>query len=256
MLSFLRDQDADKTPAQRPDASTRGTDSEVFGQAQSRRHSQWVKETAAQTEEYFTIAAQNKNVRKSTMLIGVLFGIGLLCLGFMIKKSAPKTASASPDGTDEAQIELAIARLTGVSSEMFSRMDQIVKKFYEFSDVLQVKVNELVKNPFELEVFFSNLRGKVDSQKDDMDIDAEAIRQQRIREKAKDMQLLTICKSEQGNCCMIDDKILYEGDFIKGFKIIEISNNFVKLRWCEVKHDSAPSPAQSPGPEIVLKLSE
>jgi len=253
MLSFLRDQDADKTPAQRPDASTRGTDSEVFGQAQSRRHSQWVKETAAQTEEYFTIAAQNKNVRKSTMLIGVLFGIGLLCLGFMIKKSAPKTASASPDGTDEAQIELAIARLTGVSSEMFSRMDQIVKKFYEFSDVLQVKVNELVKNPFELEMFLSNLMKKMDVQEQTVDVDPELIIQQQLRQKAKKLQLASIMQSDQGTCCMINNKILYVEDSIDGFGVIQIGDTFVKLKWIGQEDSESLS---SDGLEIVLKLSE
>ena len=37
-------------------------------------------------------------------------------------------------------------------------MGEIVKKFYEFSDVVQVKVNELVKNPFEVEGFAKNLK--------------------------------------------------------------------------------------------------
>jgi len=40
---------------------------------------------------------------------------------------------------------------------MAGRMDEIVKKFYEFSDVVQVKVNELVKNPFAVEGFAKDL---------------------------------------------------------------------------------------------------
>jgi hypothetical protein len=41
---------------------------------------------------------------------------------------------------------------------------------------------------------------------------------------------------------MIDDKILREGDSIKGFKVLQIGDSFVKL--------------ESNGVEIVLKLSE
>ena len=245
MLSFLREQGAEKLSAQKPDVAAGQTDSDAQAQGSC--------------QEYLTVAAQNKNVRKSTMLVAVLFGIGLLCLWFMIKKSAPQAASASTDDSQETQIEVAIARLTGVSSEMFSRMDQIVNKFYEFSDVLQVKVNELVKNPFELEIILSNLREKVDIQKNDVDIDAEIIRQQKIRQKAKELQLLTICQSDQGNCCMIDDKILYEEDSIKGFRITQIGDNFVKIEWWEPKDESAPSETSATGGqglEIELKLSE
>ncbi|MHC4722572.1 MAG: hypothetical protein ACYS6I_07670, partial [Planctomycetota bacterium] len=59
---------------------------------------------------------------------------------------------------------------------------------------------------------------------------------------AQDMQLLSIIQSDQGNCCMIDDRILYEGDSIRGFKVREIGDTAVKL--------------QSQESEIVLKLSE
>jgi len=252
MLSFLRDQ-GDKNLSGPRSAGTRGQ-KPAAGQADS----EISKDAPGQPnpQEYFTVAAQNKNVRKSTILVAVLFGIGLLCLWFMIKKSAPQTASASPNETQETQIEAAITRLTGVSSELFSRMDQIVNKFYEFSDVLQVQVNELVKNPFELEMFLSNLRGKIDAQQEDIDIDADMIRQQKIRQKAKDMQLCSISISDQGNWCSIDNEALREGDLIRGFKVTEISANIVRLEWWGEKGDSAPSAAQSKALEIVLKLSE
>ncbi len=242
MLSFLREQGAEKSSAQSPVDASGQADYEALENAPG--------------QQYLTVTAQNKNVRKSTILVAVLFGVGLLCLWFMIKKSAPQAASASSTDTQETQIETAIARLTGVSSELFSRMDQIVNKFYEFSDVLQVQVNELVKNPFELEMFLSSLRGKVDAQEEDIDINAELIRQQQIRQKASGLQLLTICQSEQGNCCMIDDKILYEGDLINGFRVNQIGDNFVKIQWQNGKDDTVHSETPSPGLEIILKLSE
>lgn len=230
MLSFLRDQGFEDSP----DSQTPQTSNDEA----KRKGNAPVDNT--QQQQYLTVAAQGKNVRKMTMMLVVLFGIGLLGLVFMIKKSAPKTAAASAENTEENQIEKAIARLTGVGSEMFKRMDQIVSKFYEFSDVKQVKVDELAKNPFEHQIFLAEVGETSDSKDDEMK--AELIRRQRLRQGTKDMQLLTICQTEQGNCCMIDDKILYEGDMIKGYKVGLISDDSVKL--------------ELEGVEIVLKLSE
>ena len=227
MLSFLREQGPEDSlvPKPRKIAGKKPADS--------------TKDT--QEQEYLTVATQGKQVRKTTILLAVLFGIGLLSLWFMVKKSAPQTVAASV-GTEEAQIEKAITRITGVRSEMFSRMDEIAKKFYEFSDVQQVKVGELAKNPFELEAFLANVKETSDTQEGDYDIEAEMMRQQRLRQQTKDLQLLSIMQSDQGNCCMINDRILYEGDSIRGFKVCRIGDSFVKLKYEDV--------------EIVLKLSE
>ena len=241
MLSFLREQGIGNLLGRKPAAPS------------SKSPGDGAEKT--QEQEYITVATQNKNVRKSTMMLAVLFGIGLLCLWFMIKKSTPQTASAQSVGTEETQIELAITRLTGVKSEMFSRMDEILKKFYEFSDVMQVQVNDLVKNPFALELFLANLRGKLATEEKNLKIDAGAVMQQQIREAAKSMQLLSIMQSDRGNCCMIDNKILYEGDSIKGFKVSQIGKNFVRLQW-DIKDGSESLPTPSENVEIVLKLSE
>ena len=238
MLSFLREQEIE-------DSSTQ----EMSNPAGPGRFT----EKQTQVQEYLTVAAKSKDVRKSTILLAVLFGIGLLCLLFMIKKSSPQTASAETVNTEETQIEMAITRLTGVKSEMFNSMDEIVNKFYEFSNVLQVQVNELVKNPFELELFLASLRGKASSEGKNLSIEAEMI----LRQQMKDLQLWSIMQSEQGNCCMIDDKILYKGDTIKGFKVIEIGDNFVKLRHDFQDNDNGEHSANQPEDvEIVLKLSQ
>ena len=127
MLSFLRERGLEDSLPQKPSATTgRTTTDSVKG---------------AQEQEYLTVAAQEGRVRKGTILLVVLFSAGLLCLWFMIKKSTPQTASAETVSTEESQIEMAITRLIGVRSEMFSRMDEVVKKFDEFSDVQQVNVN-------------------------------------------------------------------------------------------------------------------
>jgi len=185
-------------------------------------------------QEYVTVAARQKQVRKTTILLAVLFGIAAVCLWFMIKKSTPQAATGSV-GSEGTQIEKVVTRLTGVRSEMFNRMGEIVKKFYEFTNVQQVDVHELVKNPFELETLTGN-EAKVFNR------DAEMMRQQRLRQQTKNMQLLSIMQSDQGRCCMIDDRILYEGDSIRSFEVRKISDTFVKLGSGDL--------------EIVLRLSE
>lgn len=194
-----------------------------------------------QEQEYLTVAAHSKKTRKSTILLAALFCAGLGCLFFMVKKSSPQAATAAAGDTDEKEVELAIARLTGIKTEIYSRMDEIVKKFDEFSDVQQVNVSELAKNPFRHETFLSDLKEMSDTQRDSGPND-EAIRRQRLALQARSMHLLSIMQSERGKCCMIDDKILYERDSIKGFTVSQIGNNAVSLK--------------AEGVEIVLKLSQ
>jgi preprotein translocase subunit SecG len=228
MLSFLRDQSLEDLPAQKK-AKTAASKTPGDGADKS------------QESEYLTVATKKKQVRKSTTLLAVLFIIGLLCLWFMIKKSTPKAASGASVDKEETMIETAIARLTGVKSTIFSKMDEIVSKFYEFSDVPQVKVNELAKNPFEEETFAANLREKPEAG-EKANEDARMRWQQQMRQRSQGMQLLSIMKSNQRNCCMIDDKILYEGDTIKGFKVVQIGDSFVRL--------------ESDGMQTILNLSE
>ena len=209
----------------------------------------------AQEQQYIAVSSRGKNARKSTLMLVILFAIGLVCLWFMIKKSSPQKASAQPAGTEESQIESAITRLTGVKSEMFSRMDEILKKFYEFSDVLQVDTKELIKNPFELELFLANLRAKLATEEKTPIISAEILIQQQIAEAIKGIKLLSIIQSDKGSCCMIDYKVLYEQDSIRGFKVSQIGSNFVKLRWMPTDNAER-SVNQLEVPEIVLKLSE
>ena len=236
MLSFLREQGNVELPAQKKaGASADKKPDEAADKSQG--------------NEYYTVAANAKKARKNTVFLAVLFIIGLLCLGFMIKKSTPKAASAAVAETEEMKIETAIVRLTGVKSEMFSRMDEIVSKFYEFADVLQVQVNELVKNPFELETFLTNLKADSAAEEKTVEVDAASLWKEQIRQKAEKMQLLSIMRSDRGDCCMIDNQILYKGDSVEGFKIKEIGTSSITLE-LESKGDSGQQETQ-----VVLKLS-
>ena len=211
------------------------------------------------SQEYITVAGKDKSVRKSTILLAGLFCVGLLCLWFMIKKSVPVTAAAAGIGVEESQIETAISRLTGVRSEIFNRMDEIVNKFYQFSDVRQVGVGELVKNPFRYDIFLGNVRAG-GSKRGNTNA---RIMQEQMREQTKGLELLSIMQSGQdgtGRCCMIDDRILYEGDLVSGFVVSRIGDNFVKLKWQrdQLKGlETVPKNGEEHlGTQIVLKLSE
>ncbi len=241
MLSFLRDQSNGDLPAQQPDAA--GETMPVEGAEKP------------QEQEYFTVAAHGRKTRKNTTLLAILFIMGLLCLGYMIKKSTPKAASAASDITEETQLEAAVSRLTGVKSEMYNSMDEIVRKFYEFSDVLQVKVGELVKNPFKLELVSANVKEEPRIEITVPEIDTEMVKQRQIRQKAKEMQLHGIMQSDRGARCNIDDKYLSEGDYIRDFKVRQIGDSFVKLEW-NPDRNNGPSGTQSEAVEIVLNLSD
>jgi len=235
MLSFLRDGDGGKP------AVTHGENrSEAAAQSKEQLNEKMKEPTLDEPREYLTVANKLRNVRRNTILLGVLFVAGLFGLLIMIKKSTPQTVLAETSSVEEAEIEEAIARLTGIRSQMLGRMDEIVKKFYEFSDVQQVNVNELVKNPFELENFLNSANCKKAA--GNSESDTEMIRQQWLREQSKGMQLLSIMNAGGDRCCMIDDNILYVGDSIKGFEVHEISDSFVRLG--------------SAGVEITLKLTE
>ena len=241
MLSFLRDQGNGNLPAQKPDTAVESAPGDGTEKPKE--------------QEYLTVAASGKRTRKSTILLAVLFIIGLLCLGYMIKKSTPQAASAASGVTEETQLEAAITRLTGVKSEMFSSMDEILRKFNEFSDVLQIKVGELVKNPFKLELFSANVKEEPRIEIKVPEVDIEMAQQQQIRQKAKDMRLRSIMQSDRGDCCMIDDKTLYEGDFIRDFEVRQIGDNFVKLEWNPDRSNRS-SGTQSEAVEIMLNLSD
>ncbi len=205
-------------------------------------------------QEFLTVATNRSKLRKSTILVTILVAIGLVCLWFMIRKSQPQAASAKQGDEEETRLEAAIGRLTGVSTEMVDKMDRIVKKFYEFSDVFQVQVNELVKDPFEAQVFAKEIEQEVLAS-DDVGVQAALIRKQRARERADTLEFLSVMESDKGNACMINDRILQEGDEIKGFLIKRIGSDFIDLLW---RDDSGPGAAGSETEDLTihLKLSQ
>ncbi len=226
MLSFMREQTLESLPARKSAKAADGTGASPANPAQD--------------QEYLTVAPPNKNLRKTTYVLAVLFAAGVLCLLFMIKKNSPKTAEAKEA---ETEIYEAIGRLMGIKSDMSNRMDEIVEKFYEFSDVHQIGVQELTKNPFMTDALWDKLK----KLNDDNLIDTSLITHQQAAQEAANLKLLSIMRSEQGNYCMINEKFLHEEESIRGFKVRQIGEDFVRLVWENNEPDDI---------EIVLKLSE
>jgi hypothetical protein len=236
MLPFMKESDSGALPAQPP-------------QGQSVDQG-----TLAGPQEFLTVADRGKNVRHSTVFVVVLFGLGLLGVWFMVQKTRPNAAGATEMSSGEAEIAGAISRLTGGSSEMMTRMDKIVSKFYEFSEVFQVQASELSKNPFSLESSSPNValpeaeevRGEEDK--------ARARLMKQLAEQTKALSMVGIMQVGNGNQCMIGDDILSQGDTIDGFKVMSISANVVELEWIPVGVDV--SQIEADDTHVILKLSE
>ena len=107
-----------------------------------------------QQQDYLTVAQHGKAVKQSTIILGVLFVAGAICLWFMISKTSPSDAAAAVSN-EEMQIEAAIAQITGIRAEMDEKLNDVGGIFDNFSEVDQIGVNELKKNPFMYDVGLS-----------------------------------------------------------------------------------------------------
>ncbi|RKY12132.1 MAG: hypothetical protein DRP65_02200 [Planctomycetota bacterium] len=213
MLSFMQDDNRDKLvdTAGPEDAGTEANEDQNQDE-----------------QEYLAPAEHGKNAKRTTIILVILFSVGSLCVWFMIKKAAPRLAAAAVS-TEEAQIENAIAQLTGIKTQMHNRIDQMLGQFYQFADVDQVGVGQLKKNPFRHELYVSDFESLLDKEPD---ISTGA-----------DLQLWGILQTEQGNCCMINDKMLYVGDRISGLKVVRIEDKYVEL-------------VSASGSPVILKIPE
>jgi len=177
------------------------------------------EELISTEQDYLVPAEHGKNVKQSTILLAALFGIGALCVWFMTTKITPKAASASDtDSTDN--ISQVILGLKGIENEM-SRADGITGKFFT-TDIEQVNVDELKKNPFVSE-FGHSVRAEI----------TIGILKDDILSHAHDLELDSIIESASGSSCIINGKRLNEGDKIQTgavtFTVDQITGKYVKV---------------------------
>ena len=200
MLSFMKDgqNDANAEKGANPAAMENASD-----------------QPPVEEQEFLKTAEHGKNLKQSTITLAILFTVGALCLWLMIKKVAPQSADAAV-GAEEAKIEDVLRKLKDAQLEMSDKMND-VGRFYQFSEVEQIGVSELKKNPFAHET----------------EIDFETIDQEMVRDEARrgaeGLQLMSIMGSDQGGCCMINGKLLYKGDAINGYTVMKIEPRRVIL---------------------------
>lgn len=188
-------------------------------------------------EEYLMPSNNIKRVNRNTMVLSVFFIAGILSLLFMIKRVTPSIANASISD-DTLQIESAVASLTGIRAEMGGKLRKVLKKISSLSDIDQVGVDHLQKNPFS----HSSLIDFGEIELNTGDSSSQASSGQWINKKAESLSLWTIMSSEKGRSCMINDEVLYEGDSISGLRVNRIGDNFVEL--------------SSNGASVLLRISK
>jgi len=211
MLSYIRESQTEASGQENPDdQAPRGA------------------EESASDDAFLTVSGRDQTVRKSTAFLTALFIVASIGLLLMAKKSHVQSTGATPAQDSQAQIEMAINRVTGVSSEMTLRMDEIVQKFSEFSDVSQVKVDDLNKNPFQLVIVPTDVEAKDEVAPQDEQV-ASLLR--RFNAEKETLSLVSIIQSESSNCCMINGVLLKAGQPVDGFVVEDIQADYVQLVW-------------------------
>lgn len=181
-------------------------------------------QAASSTEDYLTVSGHSQKVRRSTMTLAVLFAVGALGIWLMVKKTTPAAASAETN-QNQVQIETALAQLDSMQAEVDSQMNSVAGRFYHFNNVDQVGVEELKKNPF--------IRGEMDNIPGSSGTGSQ--QQKQIQQEAQvikmDMELWSITATPKGRCCMIDDKVLYQGDTYRNMTVKSITEKVVTLEY-------------------------
>lgn len=175
------------------------------------------------SQQYLTVSGHGKKVRQSTLILGILFAVAGAAVWFMIQKTTPAAADAAPS-EDQQQLDMALAQLSVMKNEMDDQMSSVAGRFDQFSNVNQIGVDELKKNPFRRELAYDP---------DETNTDTVLAQRQQLEQEAQrrsvGLELWSITATPKGMCCMINDKVLYENDNINGLKVRSISENVVTL---------------------------
>lgn len=223
MLQFMSEDSKEEKPEERQNEDVDSLDDlpDIADNVTDEQNEQ----SSPKQQDYLTVASRDSKIKRGTIVLVILFAVGLLYVLLMIKKSSPSTAVGQMTN-EESRIESAIAQLTGLKLGIGGQIDQIVRRFNQFSDVKKLQVEQLQKNPFVREKYLP--ASGLGSEEAGSDVGTEALNSELARQ-VESMQLFSIMHSAEGNCCMIDDKLLYEGDKIGGFEVCRISQYTVEL---------------------------
>lgn len=175
---------------------------------------------SSQVQEYLKPASHAKNVKQGTIILVILFLAGAAGVWWMIKKSGLAEVKGAAEET--TQIDQALAQLTSFQTMMNDQMDTVSGRFFQASELGQITVADLKKNPFRQE-------WAVEQAAEDLSASQSLLRKEEMQRRAAQLKLWSITEREQNSCCMIQDKVLYVGDTIHGFTVQEIHPDRVVL---------------------------
>lgn len=170
--------------------------------------------SVAHRDDYLTVAGREKKLKQSTIILMAVFVVGAFGVWMMIRKAVPSAAAAAQKKDEVAEIEMAIAQLNGMQSEVSGQMKNVTARLNHLSEVGQIAVEDLRKNPFTREEPSGQMNADDPTQKQFLE--------EQARRNAAGLQLWSITASPSGARCMINDKLLHPGDTIEGFSVKEI----------------------------------
>lgn len=181
---------------------------------------------ASPGQDYIKPVEYGKSVKKGTLILAVIFLAGGAGVWLMIKKAGPSIASGA--GKESVQkIDEVLSQFSTFRTQVSTEMDRVAVRLNQASQLGQIQVEDLKKNPFRQE--FSLDRGS-------KDLSAVQMQQHKedMRRRAMAYQLWSITENIENPCCMINDKVLFTGDVIGGFTVKKISNGSVVLEFEDI----------------------
>jgi len=176
------------------------------------------KQTSSQ--DFLAPSSSGRKLKYSTMILGAVFLIGVASLFLAIKKFGPAEAQAGPSEQD-IQIERDIAKLVGSRAAINNKMNDVVDRISKLSDVEQISVDELKRNPF--------LKEPLSDDDDNLLLVEETEDGEVIQEDESVFKLWSIMEFGSKKSCMIDDRVYVVGDRIGNYQIKLIGEEFVEL---------------------------
>ncbi len=175
-----------------------------------------------QDQDFLESKVSEKPAKRTTAILAGVVIAGAIALFLMIKQVSP--ASLETVNKDQMAIDIALSQLSSGES-LTKQIDSVVKRFYDFSNVPQVEVKWLQKNPFTLS---SKLIAPDDISKTKNEKPEVAIKNGRI-DIADTINVYGVMNIDGKFCCMIDDRLFYVGDKYKNFTVSKISSGSVVL---------------------------
>lgn len=183
-------------------------------------------------ETGFETPAENSPQKSALLLLVLIVLVGGGGIYFMHMKAGPATAEASPE---TAQASTAInefltdgGKNLNQMKDMLRNTEKVVQGFLQYPSMTQVKLEELIKNPFE-----GPIRKEVAPKDDSFEKIQRAMlekQKQEIRAAASQLQLQSILYSDSRGTCMISGRAYAQGQVINGFTIEKIDRTFVVVR--------------------------